>query len=143
MYHCNLKEEDFFHIYSPYQRGGAIGADGSIYYTPTITRQKGRGIGGIFGALARRVIPFLKKYVVPVAKQTLKNVAVDVLDNDKNVLDAVKQHGIKGLSTVASNVINQSGSGRRGTKRPASKKNFPNNKKKKPQVKRPRNIFNQ
>ena len=84
MYTCKLSEDDFFRIYCP-QRGGSVGSDGAVYFKANQIRQRGHGIGGIFGSLIRRFLPFLSKHVVPFAKTALKNVAVDVLDGNKSL----------------------------------------------------------
>ena len=51
-----MDQVDFFKIYNP--RGGAIGIDGSVYFKGYGGRQMGHGIGGIFGAIGRRLLPF-------------------------------------------------------------------------------------
>jgi hypothetical protein len=130
-YNCGLKEEDFFRIYHP-QRGGAIGLDGEtfyrstfgrqlghggLYYKSSFGRQHGHGIGGIFVAIGRRLMPFIKNIIWPSAKKALSKVAVDVLDNNRPWKEAVKEGGLEALKDIGSNIMNQSGSGIRRRRR--------------------------
>jgi hypothetical protein len=124
VYHCNLREEDFFKLYHP-QRGGAYGTP---FFKSNIGRQRGSGIGGIFGAIRRTLLPLFSKYVLPHARTALRNVAIDLLDSKRPVKETLKDHGVKALKGIGQDIINQSGSGR-GRKRKlhptSNKKNSP------------------
>jgi hypothetical protein len=115
-YNCGLSEQDFFRLYHP-QRGGTIGADGTLFFKSSFGRQHGSGIGGIFGAIGRRLLPFLKNVIWPHAKRALRNVAVDVVDNDRPWQDSLKSNGMEALKGIGSSVLSQSGSGIRRKRR--------------------------
>lgn len=108
-----MDESDFFRLYNPQrqQYGGAIGADGSVFFKAYGSRQRGHGIGGIFGAIARRLLPFLGKHVAPHAKSALANIASDVLGNNRNLKESLKEHGMTALKGVGNSIFGQSGSG--------------------------------
>jgi hypothetical protein len=110
MYTCGLRETDFFKLYHP-QLGGAIGADGSVFFKAFPGRQRGHGIGGIFGAIGRRLLPFLGKYVLPHAKEAIKNVALDVLNSGRPIKESIKERGINALKGIGNDIFAQSGSG--------------------------------
>jgi hypothetical protein len=107
---CGMKQEDFFNLYHP-QRGGTVGLDGSTFFRANLGRQRGSGIGGIFGAIARRLIPFATKYILPHAKTLLGNFASDVFDKNRNWKESLKENGINALKGVGRDVLTQSGSG--------------------------------
>jgi hypothetical protein len=114
MYITTLTEDDLFRFYDPYtQTGGEL-----PYYRATLRRQRGSGIGGIFGAIARKVLPFLGKHILPSAGQFLKNTFADVVSNrGQNWQESVKEHAIKGLKGVGRSLFGlQSGSGHRRVK---------------------------
>ena len=111
MYVCNMDEKEFFKLYHPNQRGGAVGADGSVFFKAYGSRQRGHGIGGIFGAIGRRLLPFIGKYILPHAKTALERVATDVIHNKRNWKESVKEHGVNALKGVGSSIFTQSGSG--------------------------------
>lgn len=111
MYVCKMDEKEFFKLYHPQQRGGAVGEDGSVFFKAYGSRQRGHGIGGIFGAIGRRLLPFIGKYVLPHAKTALERVATDVIHNKRNWKDSVKEHGVNALKGVGSSIFTQSGSG--------------------------------
>jgi hypothetical protein len=87
------------------------------FYRANVRRQKGYGLGGIFGTLARHILPFVKRHVWPHAKQALKDIAVDTVVNRVPIKEAVKKRGIGALKAAGSSVLNQSGKGRRRRKR--------------------------
>ena len=109
---CNLNEEDFFRLYNP-QSGGAKGDDGAVYFKSGIARQRGQGIGGIFGSLLRRLLPFLYKTVLPQALGVASNVVTDLANGKRNFSDSIKEHGLNGIKAVGNSIIAQSGSGKR------------------------------
>jgi hypothetical protein len=128
-YHCGMSEKDFFNLYHPNQRGGSMSSDGRVFFRSNMGRQRGSGIGGIFGALARKllpiareyVIPFIAKHVFPQVKAFASNVVSDVSSN-RNLMESVKEHGLKGLKDTAHQTIDQIGKGRK-RKTPAKQRN--------------------
>jgi hypothetical protein len=109
----NLSEADFFKLYNP-QTGGTFGTDGSSFYRrQVIGRQRGYGIGGIFGAVARRLLPFVGNLIWPHAKSAMKNIAVDVLDGGRPWQESLKENSINALKGIGGQVFAQSGKGRR------------------------------
>ena len=110
MYSCHDNPESFFELYTP-QQGGSL-----LAYKSSFTRQKGHGIGGIFGAIASRLIPIVQKilpHVLPHAKTAVKNIAMDVINGRQPLKDSLKANAKEALKGVGRSLINQSGSGRR------------------------------
>lgn len=105
-----MDKVDFFKLYNP-QRGGALGDDGSLYFKAYGSRQRGHGFGGIFGAIGRRLLPFLGKHVLPHARTAIGQIASDLIDNKRNWKDSIKQHGLDALKGVGKSIFTQSGSG--------------------------------
>jgi len=103
-----MLEEDFFRFYHPNQIGGSVGTE--PFYQSSLRRQRGAGIGGFFGAIGRRLLPFLQKHVLPSAMSAVRNVADDLLDG-RNLKESIKEHGIDAIKGVGKSVLNQSGSG--------------------------------
>ena len=108
-FNCGDDMELFFRKL-PVQYGGAATMDRPIFFAG-VRRQRGAGIGGIFGTPARRLLPFAKKYILPHALEAVKNVASD-LSEGKNL----KQNGIGALKSAGNQILNQSGSGFRRKK---------------------------
>ena len=95
------------------------GADGKIYFGG-VRRQKGSGIGAIFGAIGRYLLPFFKQVapkVLPHAAAAAKNIFMDTLDNKQSVRAAIKEHGKTALRGIGRDLLDQSGSGRRRRRR--------------------------
>ena len=100
----------------PVQLGGGL-----VYYQPSVLRQKGSGLGAIFGSLMRKLLPFAKnvilpaakKYVAPHAKEALKNIASDVINSTDTFGHSLKKNTMNALKRSGSDLINQSGTGRR------------------------------
>ena len=109
---------DFIRLYNP-QVGRGLD-DGLSFYKSSYRRQRGAGLGGILGTIARRLIPIAKnilwpaakKYVLPHATEAAKNLATDVLSG-RNVKESIKERASTALKKVGDQIINQSGSGRR------------------------------
>src|SRR5688572_16811495 len=98
MWTCNLNEDEFFKLYDPSQSGG------QPFYQANLRRQRGNGIGGIFGTIGRFLLPLVKKYILPTAASTARNIAQDVLAG-RNVGQAIKAHGWDGLKTAGNEFI--------------------------------------
>jgi hypothetical protein len=86
-----------------------LGSDGRIFFRANIGRQRGSGIGGIFGAIARRLLPLAQKYVLPHAKDFFANIVGDI--GKRNLKESFKEHSVNALKGIKSQVLNQSGSG--------------------------------
>lgn len=118
-------------LYTP--QVGSGHDDGLTFYRSNYRRQRGSGLGSIFGSIARRLIPFARnfllpaaqKYVLPHAKQAVKNIADDILSG-KNVKQSLKEHGKTAIKGIGDKILSQSGSGRKRkrniSKRRSSKK---------------------
>lgn len=82
-------------------------------------RQRGAGLGSIFGLIGRYVLPIIKDYVMPHAKTALVNTVSDVVKGTP-LKQAVLKQGGDMLRNVASDLAKrQTGSGLRIKKRPA------------------------
>jgi hypothetical protein len=118
-------------LYTP--QVGSGHDDGLTFYRSNYRRQRGAGLGSIFGSIARRLIPFARnfllpaaeKYVLPHAKEAVKNIAGDILSG-KNVKQSFKEHGKTAIKGIGNKILSQSGSGRKRkrnlSKRRSSKK---------------------
>ena len=109
-YSCGDDVELFFRKL-PRQYGGALSIERPMYFAG-VRRQRGAGIGGIFGTLARRLLPFAKKYILPYALEAVKNIATD-LSEGKNFKESLKENAVSALKSAGNQIINQSGSGMR------------------------------
>jgi len=116
---------------------------GLKYYRSSVARQRGAGLGAIFGAVARHLIPFAKdfilpitkKYVAPRALEAIKHVGDDYMNTDVPFRQSLKDNSIKALKNMGKDIwFGQSGSGR-GRKRKASTKPKSNKKSKVEKVK--------
>ncbi|CAL8140266.1 unnamed protein product [Orchesella dallaii] len=103
-------------LYSP-QSGR--GLDDLQFYKSSYRRQRGNGLGGIFGSIAKRLIPFAKnilwpaakKYVLPHAQEAVKNIAGDIISG-RNVKESIKERGSSAIKGIGDQIMTQSGSGR-------------------------------
>jgi hypothetical protein len=114
----------------PYQYGGsyAIPPD-LLFYKANLRRQKGYGLGGIFGTIAKYVLPFAKDYLLPHAKRAVRDIAVDVVDNKVPFKESLRRRGIGALKSMGKSIITgQKGSGyrkrnyRKGVKKATKRK---------------------
>jgi hypothetical protein len=102
------------------QYGGAVLPE-YTFYRSNLRRQKGYGLGGIFGTLARYAVP-VAKFLWPHAKQAFQDIATDVVHQKVPLRQAVKARGIGALKAIGKNIITgQTGSGRRRRRRSAPK----------------------
>ena len=111
--------EYFAALYSPkVQYGGAVLEP--QFYRSSYSRQRGEGLGSIFGALARRLMPFVRnhilpaaqKYIIPAAKQGITNLVSDVIEG-KNVKSSVVDRGRQVFNDIGKSITSQTGSGRK------------------------------
>ena len=119
-YCCESSRHLFDQYYSRQQRGG-----GEFPVYVGRYRQRGHGLGNIFGSLFRRIMPFLKS-LAPHALRAGANIVEDV-SKGKTWKDAAIDRGTETISKFAFG-NNQSGSGIRRKKRARKSKN--KNKKK-------------
>lgn len=109
---------DLVRLYSP-QVGRGL-EDGLAFYKSSYKRQRGAGLGGILGSIARKLIPIAKnilwpaakKYVLPHAAEAARHLAGDVLTG-KNVKESIKVRGGQALKGIGEEIFTQSGSGRK------------------------------
>jgi len=109
---------------------------GLRFYRASVARQRGAGLGAVFGAVARHLIPFAKNYVLPItqkyiaphALEAIKHIGDDYMGGKIPIRQSLKNNSIQALKNVGKHLwYGQSGSGR-GRKRKAIKKQFPNKK---------------
>lgn len=125
MYHTNVN--DFMRLYNPQTGRGA--GDGLVFYKSSYKRQRGAGLGAVFGAIARRLIPIAKnilwpaakKYVLPHASLAAKQLASDVLSG-RNVKESIKHRGQDALKEIGDSIVAQSGSGRKRKRKSKKRK---------------------
>jgi len=98
-------------FWSP-QMGYGVLPDGRVYFSG-VRRQKGAGLGGVFGAIARRLLPFAKQFILPHAKTALQGLAADLTDPNTSFKQSLKKHGVSALKDIGRDVLNQTGRGRR------------------------------
>jgi len=114
-YCCESSRHLFDQYYARQQRGS-----GEFPVYVGRYRQRGHGLGEIFGNIFRRIMPFLKSFA-PVALRTGANIVEDV-SRGKSWKSAAMDRVPETISRVAFGNHNQSGSGiRRRRKRPAKR----------------------
>ena len=67
-------------------------------------RKNTRGSGlfsNFLGGLSRKVLPFLKNYILPIAKQFGKDIYSDVTSGNSSVKKSVKKRGLQSLANLA------------------------------------------
>lgn len=82
----------------------------------------GAGLGGIFGAIAKHLIPFAQKYILPHAVNAVRNVTSDAIAGKSSLKDSLKTHGLGALKGVRQQILDQTGSGRRPRKKSTQKR---------------------
>jgi|SRR5882757_1962554 len=103
--------DELYKIYSP-QYGGSL-EERLVFYKPNLIRQRGSGLGSFLMNIGRKLIPLVKKFILPHAKTALQNVANEVLHNDGNLVESLKKNSLGALKGIGNQIINQSGSGTR------------------------------
>jgi hypothetical protein len=56
------------------------------YFAATTARQRGSGLGALFGAIGRIALPILRNVLFPAAKQFTRNLAAEAVPEIDNVL---------------------------------------------------------
>jgi len=107
-------------MYRQYYANQQVGRGMPVY--SGALRQKGHGLGNVIGGLFRHILPFLGRAAV----STGSNIVGDLISG-KRMRETMKTRIPEGIKSLASSVVNQSGSGYRKRKRRQRK----NRKKKK------------
>ena len=102
----NLSQTEFDYLLKSqsnanYLSGGSI-RDIGIFKTNA--RLRGGSIFSILASVGRRVLPFLSRYVAPVAKSVGKNIVNDVIQGE-NIKTSLKRHGIDGVKQIGSRIL--------------------------------------
>lgn len=80
-------------------------------------RQRGGGLGSIFGFIKKYAIPVISKYILPHAKSALINTVSDV-SQGQSIKSALKNNAMSLVKNVSKGIVQpQSGAGLRGIKR--------------------------
>jgi len=101
---------------------------GLAYYRPSTLRQRGSGLGGVFGSVLRSLIPFARNYILPAAKkfvlphaeEAIGRIAGDIINGRSDIRDSIKSNGMTALKKIGKSVLDQSGSGRSRKRRHTS-----------------------
>ena len=101
--------------------------DGRVYFAGA-RRQRGSGLGGVFGAIGRHLIPFLKQFILPHAASAIGSIASDFANKKQPFKASFKAHGKEALKRAGQDILNQTGSGKQRKKtskkrKPAAAKN--------------------
>ena len=100
-------ENEFKKLFSINRKVNGGGLNDITVFNPSVRRG-----GGIFSTIARRVLPFLFNTVKPVVKEFGKNVASDILLNNKPWKETLKKRGVTALKETGRRVFSGSGSSR-------------------------------
>jgi hypothetical protein len=84
-----------------------------LFYKANLRRQKGYGLGGLFGTIAKYVLPFAKRFILPHAKRAVRDIALDVTDSNIPFKESLKRRGIGALKAIGKDVLEQKGSGKK------------------------------
>ena len=127
-----LSESEFIfllnkHNHANFLKGGSL-SDIDIFRSRKKI-QRGRGIFSIISNLGRRALPFLSKYVLPVAKEFGKGLISDVLGG-QTIKSSFKKRGRESVKSLGQRIISGKGKKRRMSKQKKQKKQ------KKPKIKR-------
>lgn len=80
-------------------------------------RQRGGGLGSIFGFIKKYAIPVISKYILPHAKSALINTVSDV-SQGQSIKSALKNNAMSMVKNVSKGIVQpQSGAGLHGIKR--------------------------
>jgi hypothetical protein len=86
------------------------------------SRQRGAGIGSIFGGIAKYALPLLMKYIVPHAKTAATSVISDLVNKRAPLKESLRTSGTTFLKNVGKSVLDTQEGGqilRRNLKRKA------------------------
>ena len=85
------------------RKGGAL-SDINVY-RPESFYKRGGGILSILGGIGRTVLPFLRKFLLPVAGTMVSQVADDVSSGRSKLKGSLKTRGIDALKNLGSRVM--------------------------------------
>ena len=110
-----LSESEFIfllnkHNHVNYLRGGSL-RDINIFRSRKRI-QRGYGIFSIIANLGRRALPYLSKYVFPIAKEIGKGVITDMIDG-QSLKSSFKKRGKDGLKTLGERIVSGKGKKRK------------------------------
>jgi hypothetical protein len=83
-------------------------------------RQRGGGIGSIFGGIAKYALPLIAKYILPHAKTAATNVISNIVNKRGTIKESLKNSGVQLINDIGNSIITkQAGEGlvSRGIKR--------------------------
>jgi hypothetical protein len=132
-----MEETNYMSFTHP-QFGGGL-----AYYRPSTLRQRGSGLGAVFGSVLRSLIPFArnfilpaaKKYVLPHAEEAIGNIAGDLFNGRGDIRQSIKSNGMAALKKIGKSVLDQSGSGRPRKRKHSPERIYSN---KKPKITKPK-----
>lgn len=108
-------------VYLKYYVNQAGSGVGHFYSGPIY--QRGYGVGSFLGGLFRSVLPILKKGSLALGRELVScgtNVMNDIEDNVPADI-AILKHGKQAVSNLKKKVLNMSGGGYKGVKKPNAK----------------------
>ena len=128
-----LSESEFIfllnkHNHANFLKGGSL-SDIDIFRSRKKI-QRGRGIFSIISNLGRRALPFLSKYVLPIAKEFGKGLISDVLGG-QTIKSSFKKRGRESVKSLGQRIISGKGKKRRMSKQKKPKIKRGGSKKKK------------
>lgn len=92
--------------------GGSL-SDIQTFKSP-IYYQRGSGIFSVLGSIARRSLPFLRKYILPAAGELIYGLSNDVSER-KNIKDSIKRRSMEAIKKIGTRVY-KGGRARRNRK---------------------------
>jgi hypothetical protein len=106
MYSCADDPAEFYAFTR--QKGGNLAYKASYY------RQKGSGVGGVFGTIARTFMPIVRNllpHILPAVGTAFKNVSSDIINERQPFKKSLKRNAMEALKTVGNSLLSQSGYG--------------------------------
>lgn len=95
------KEFDLIFLNRERLIGGGIG-DIKSFSSP-VYHQRGSNLFSFIGRMAQKTIPFLKKYLLPIAGDMISGLSHDV-SNDKNLKESFKRRGADSIKNLTERV---------------------------------------
>ena len=102
----NLSQSEFDYSLKTQSNGNYLlgGSIRDIDIFKSNARLRGGSIFSILASVGRRVLPFLSRYVAPVAKSVGKNIVTDVIEG-RDIKTSLKRRGIDGVKEVGSRIL--------------------------------------
>ena len=117
-------KHDYIRLFASTHAGGGLNQI-------RIYRKRGGGILSGLLSLGRRVLPYLGKFIAPVAMDFTRGVASDIIEGKTNLRKSLKDRGITGLKEVGKKIVRGGGKGGRIRKQKRKIKQKKNKNKKK------------